>query len=177
MRAGAPTRCTQGSHGASTSRGGSLFVALVVMLAASVTARAVAAPAVSGAVTVTSAPLAFGLVYPAHTFTGTATLTVAAPPGLNFQVAVDGGFHFSAGFRHLKRADGGETIPYSLFIDQGCTLALGDAGLGGAFLSGNSVAATGIGRDQLIPIYGRLMVPDQAPPGLYADSLMVTVIY
>jgi spore coat protein U-like protein len=175
MRAGAPTRCTQGSHGASTSRGGSLFVALVVMLAASVAARAVAAPA--GAVTVTAAPLAFGPVYAGHTFTGTATLTVAAPSGLNFQVAVDGGFHFSAGFRHLKRTDGGETIPYSLFVDQGCTLALGDAGLGGTFLSGNTVAATGIGRDELIPIYGRLMVPDQAPPGVYTDSLMVTVIY
>ena len=175
MRAGAPTRCAKGSRGASTSRGGSLLVAVVVLLAVSVAARALAAPA--GAIKVSAAPLAFGSVYTGRTFTGTATVTVAAPAGLNFQVAVDGGFHFSGGFRHVKRTNGAETIPYSLFIDQGCTLALGDAGLGGAFLSGNVVEATGIGRDELMPIYGRLMVPDQAPPGVYTDSLMVTVIY
>jgi spore coat protein U-like protein len=175
MRARVFRRCAQGSCGASTVRGGSRLVALAIILIAQ--GAIVAAGADVSFVKATATSIDFGPIYTAGTFTGIGTVTVTAPVGLNFRVAVDGGFHYFAGFRHLKRNGGAEVIPYSLYNDAGCTLALGDAGLGDRFPAGSSVAGTGIGRDELITIYGRLTVPALAPPGLYLDSIMVSVIY
>ena len=171
MRARALRRCAQGSSGASTVRGGSRLVALSVILMAQGAIVAADAQFVKATVT----PIDFGPIYAAETFSGIGTVIVTAPVGVNFRVALDGGFHFFAGFRHVKKSDGGEVIAYSLYSDAGCTLALG--GAAGAFAEGSSVAGTGIGRDTLITIYGRLTVPASAPPGLYLDSIMVSVNY
>lgn len=175
MRARALRRRAQGNSGASTACGGSLLIALAVILIAG--GAIVPAGADVLFVKVTATPINFGPVYAGETFTGMGTVTVTAPGGLNFRIALDRGFHYTGGVRHLKRSTGPELISYSLYSDAGCTLSLGDAGFGDTFPAGRSVAATGIGRAQLITIYARLTVPAPAPPGLYLDSIMVSVIY
>jgi spore coat protein U-like protein len=175
MRARALRRRAQGNSGASTACGGSHLIALAVILIAG--GAIVPAGADALFVKVTATPIDFGPIYAGETFTGMGTIIVTAPGGLNFRVALDRGFHFFGGARHLKRNIGAEVIPYSLYSDSGCTLALGDAGFGDTFPAGSSVAGTGIGRDQLITIYARLTVPAAAPPGHYLDSIMVSVIY
>jgi spore coat protein U-like protein len=174
MQTRAYLRRVQGSGGASTVCGGSplFLLALIVILSG-----AVPAAADTGFVGVTATSIDFGQVYAGATFSGIGTVTVTAPAGLNFRVALGGGFHYSAGVRHLKQNDGAETIPYSLYQDAGCTLAFGDAGLGDTFAPGSGVAGSGIGRDVLIRVYGRLTVLSSAPPGLYLDSVVVSVTY
>jgi spore coat protein U-like protein len=150
-------------------RGGShLLAALAVIFIALVTTVSSGAEPLVVKVTVT--PIDFGPLYAVGTFTGFATAAVTAPVGLNFRLAVDRGFHFFGGFRHLKRSAGAELIPYRLYRDTACTLAVGDDGSGDMFPAGKS-------REQLITIYGRLTVPASAPPGLYQDSIMISVIY
>jgi spore coat protein U-like protein len=162
----------QGFSGAPTVRGGShLFLLAAILIAI---APAEADP---GSVRVTTTPIDFGRIYAGAVFTGIGTVTVTAPAGVSFKVAWGGGFHYSAGSRHLKRNNGAEMIPYSLYRDAGCTLATGDADLGDTYPAGSGVAGTGNGRDVLITTYARLMVPGQAPPGLYVDSIMVSVLY
>jgi spore coat protein U-like protein len=175
MRARALRRRAQGNSGASTACGGSHLIAIAVILIA--WGAVVPAGADGLFVKVTARPIYFGPIYAGETFTGMATIIVTAPGGLNFRVALDRGFHFFGGVRHLKSNIGAEVIPYSLYSDAGCTLALGDAGFGDTFPAGSSVTGTGIGRAQLITIYARLTVPAPAPPGLYLDSIMVSVIY
>ncbi|HVP17421.1 MAG TPA: spore coat U domain-containing protein [Spirochaetia bacterium] len=147
---------------------------LAAVLAALCAATAEADPAF---VKVATTPIDFGRIYAGAVFTGIGTVTVAAPAGLNFTITWGAGFHYFAGFRHLKRSDGPDLIPYNLYSDAGCSLALGDAGLGDTYPAGSSVAATGIGRDEVTTIYGRLTVPAQAHPGMYLDSIVVTVLY
>jgi spore coat protein U-like protein len=175
MRTRAFQRRVQGSDGASTVCGGSLLFLLALILI--VGGAAPAAAMDFGFVRVTATSIDFGQAYAGATFTGNSTVTVMAPAGLNFRVALGGGFHYSAGFRHLKQNDGAETIPYNLYQDAGCTLAFGDAGLGDTFPAGSGVAVSGIGRDVLITIYGRMTVPSRAPPGLYLDSIVIAVTY
>ncbi len=175
MRTGALMRRAKGSDGASTICGGSPLFLLALILIARGAAPAAAAD--SGIVSVTATPIDFGQVYATATFTGIGTVSVTAPAGLNFKIALGGGFHYSAGLRHLKRNDGAEAIPYDLFQDPGCTLAFGDAGLGDTFPAGSGIAGSGMGRDKLITVYGRLTVPSRAPPGLYLDSIVVSVTY
>jgi spore coat protein U-like protein len=175
MQTRAFLRRVQGSDGASTVCGGSLLflLALILILNGAVPAAATD----SGFVSVTATSIDFGQVYAGATFSGIGTVTFTAPAGLNFRVALGGGFYYSAGFRHLKQNDGAETIPYNLYQDAGCTLAFGDAGLGDTFAPGSGVAGSGIGRDVLIRVYGRLTVLSSAPPGLYLDSVVVSVTY
>jgi len=198
MRAQACVRRAQGSTGASTVRGGSLLStrddtpgmggcsgrrcepargAAVLLAAALIALCAATAAAGPQFVKVTTTPLDFGKVYTGATFTGLGTVTVTAPPGTCFKVTWGAGFHYFAGSRHMQRSGGADTLPYSLYRDAGCSVALGDAGLGDTFPAGSSIAGTGIGRDQLITIYGRLSVPAQARPGFYTDSVVVTVEY
>jgi spore coat protein U-like protein len=201
MRTRASMHRAQRSSGASTVRGGSHLIALkkareqgrwgnpaerdrrgpperlLLLAVVFIATSAVASAADSPFVMVKTTPLDFGQVYSAATFTGIGTVTVTAPAGLNFSVTWSGGFHYFAGSRHLKRIDGADEIPYNLFRDAGCSLALGDAGLGDTYPAGSSVAGTGNDRDQVITIYGRLTVPAQAAPGLYQDSIVVSVMY
>lgn len=175
MRTRALLRRVHGSGGASTVRGGSpLFLLAVTLLVRSPVPAAAVDP---GFVRVTATSIDFGQVYADATFTAISTITVAAPAGLNFSIALGGGFHPAAGLRHLKQNDGAETIPYNLYQDAGCTRALGDANLGDTFPAGTGVTGSGIGRDLLITVYGRLSVPSRAPPGLYLDSIVVSVTY
>ena len=175
MRTRAFMRRVQGSRGASTVWGGPhLFLLAAILIAQG--GIATAEPG-AGSVRVTTTPIDFGLIYAGAVFTGIGTVTVTAPAGANFRVTWGGGFHYSAGSRHLKRSNGAEMIPYSLYRDAGCTLAAGDADLGDTYSAGSGVAGAGNGRDVLITTYARLVVPAQAPPGFYLDSIMVSVLY
>jgi len=200
MRTHDGVRRAEGTRGASTTRGGShpaargnagirrdvsackehrgqrlggvaVLTAVIAVLCASTAATN--CPFVE----VTTTPLDFGRVYTGSVFSGIGTVVVTAPAGLNFSVAWGKGLHYSSGFRHMKRSGGADLIPYTLYRDAGCTVSLSDPGLGDTYPAGSSVAAMGTGRAQVIPIHGRLTVPVQAQPGMYLDSIVVTVLY
>jgi spore coat protein U-like protein len=175
MRARAFGRRAHGTSGAPTARGGSHLIAFALILIT--WGAAVPAGADAPFIKASATPIDFGPVYATETFTGIGAVTITAPSGLNFRIALDGGFHFFGGFRHLKRSVGAEMIPYSVYSDAACTVAVGDAEIAGTFPAAGSVAGTGSGRDQLTTIYGRLTVPAAAPPGLYVDSITVSVIF
>ena len=165
----------QSAIGASTYRGGSpLMLAVVILIALATTAAAVTDCVT---VKVTATPIDFGQVFAPGTFTGIGTVAVTAPPGVPYSVSWGRGLHYFAGSRHIKRNGGADQIPYSLYRDAGCTLALGDPGLGDTYTAGSLVADTGNGRDKLITIHARLNVPASAAPGLYLDSIVVSVDY
>ncbi|MGE0706037.1 MAG: spore coat U domain-containing protein [Vicinamibacterales bacterium] len=119
--------------------------------------------------------LDFG-TYPAVQ-TGPVTASVSAPgggsvqlectPGLELQVAVDGGQHLTGSQRRLGDGDG-SFVPYSLFSTPGHDTPIP--------VTGNiPVTVPGTGFVDL-PIYGLAVLPGtSAMPGGYGDSVQITL--
>ena len=78
----------------------------------------------------------------------------------------------TAGARKMTRDGGTETLTYGLYIDPTHNIAWGD-GTGGATV----MMGTGDGVAHQFPVYG--MVPPQpgAAPGVYRDTIIVTITY
>jgi spore coat protein U-like protein len=70
--------------------------------------------------------------------------------------------------RQMKKASGSEMITYGLYTDTG--VLWGDSG-------GERVSATGTGTAQSISVIGKVPPQDTPPPGLYKDTVVVTITY
>jgi spore coat protein U-like protein len=68
----------------------------------------------------------------------------------------------------MKKASGSEMITYGLYTDTG--VLWGDSG-------GERVSATGTGTAQSISVIGKVPPQDTPPPGLYKDTVVVTITY
>lgn len=97
-------------------------------------------------------------------------LAVTCTPGTNYTVGLDGGLTGGAPTAR-KMAKGAEQITYGLFQNAGRTIAWGDT------IGADTVAGSGSGTAQNLPVYGR--VPPQTTPtaGVYTDTIVVTVTY
>ena len=98
-------------------------------------------------------------------------LNVNCTPGTDYQIALDAGSNDSgAGITGRAMAGGGELVPYQLYRDAARTQVWGET------VDTDTVAGTGIGDVQEIPVYG--LVPSaNFPAGSYVDTVTATVTY
>lgn len=88
--------------------------------------------------------------------------------GLAFQLSADGGEHADGSGRRLARAgDPASAVPYTLYATAAHDVALPIAGHVGV-----TVPASGLVD---LPIYAVAALPGTAAPGLYTDTLHVTL--
>jgi spore coat protein U-like protein len=88
--------------------------------------------------------------------------------GLAFQMSADGGEHADASSRRLARAgDPTAAVPYTLYVTTAHDTALPIAGHVGL-----TVPASGLID---LPLYAVAALPGAAAPGLYTDTLHVTL--
>ncbi|WP_332819839.1 Csu type fimbrial protein [Sphingopyxis sp.] len=93
-------------------------------------------------------------------------------PGIALAMSVDGGDHAAAGARHLQLgSDSGARIAYAVCSDAGCTLPIT---IGGS----TSVSITPANSDDVrLPLFATLTLPGALPPGVYSDTLTVTLAW
>ena len=119
----------------------------------------------------------FGEMDDAGTYRAEAVISVKAPAGTSFHIAINGGLHYAAGSRWMQGAEGLGQIAYQVFKDPGFSQQWGDGDFDGTFPQGTSLAGVGMGpKTDFIP-YGRLVLRETPPPGYYQDMLTVTVHY
>ncbi len=109
-----------------------------------------------------------------HTATTTATqaIRLRCTPGVTLRMVIDGGAHVATGTRNLQRgATTTARIPYILCRDAACTQLIGIS------TQTNMVITTSNTEDVRLPIYGRLTLPGNVPPGTYTDTLTVTLTW
>lgn len=99
------------------------------------------------------------------------TMRLRCTQGVTLRMSVDGGTHASSGQRNLQRGATTSRIPYSLCSDAACTLPIA---IGTAV---NTAITTSNSEDVRLPIYARLTLPGTLPPGIYTDTLTVTLTW
>jgi spore coat protein U-like protein len=98
------------------------------------------------------------------------TIRLRCTPGVNVTMAIDGGQHSASGGRNLQLAPG-QTIAYALCGDAACTQPI-------AINATTVIAVTpSNSADIRLPVFGRLTLPGNLPPGTYRDELMVTLTW
>jgi len=133
---------------------------------------------VLGACTVAGALMNFGAgidpLVASLPLDATTTLTVVCTNTTPYALALDAGTNAGGaanfGARALK--NGASLLGYQLYLNAGRTTVWGD-GSGGS----STVAGVGSGASQSITVYGRLPSIVGAIPGLYADTVTVTITY
>lgn len=71
----------------------------------------------------------------------------------------------------LMTGPGSATVAYSLFTDAARADVWGDT------IGTDTVAGTGTGAQQIYPVYGRIPAQATSAPGLYTDTITVTLTY
>jgi spore coat protein U-like protein len=104
------------------------------------------------------------------------------PPGattVNYTVALSNGLNAtSASTRNM--AAGTERLGYNVFSDPARTATWGNGTGGSVLVSGSTTVGPGVGnstRKITHSVYGRLPALQDAVPGSYLDTLLLTLIY
>lgn len=96
-------------------------------------------------------------------------LLVTCTSGLPYTVSLNGGISGAAPTQR-KMVKGSESILYGLYKNVARTQPFGNG-------AGETVSGTGDGTAQPFPIYGRVGVQPTPTPGVYKDTVIVTVTY
>lgn len=99
-------------------------------------------------------------------------IAVTCNNGVPFTVALDAGMHTDGANRLLSNGAGG-ILPYRLTY---VGVDWGDAGVTDTF-PGNPVASAGTGVPEMFAVEARLFANQDAPPGVYTDTVTVTVAF
>lgn len=125
----------------------------------------------------TISPLDYGIYSPGDTVsldvTGNLDLRCAGNAG-SFMVTISPGAN--GGFSPRQMASGPYLMQYNLYSDPARSQIWGD-GTGDTSVVTGSKPANGPPVSFSFPIYGRIFPRQNVSPGLYADSLLVTVIF
>lgn len=121
---------------------------------------------------VTSATLNFGSPIALTSVIDAQTnLGIACSPTLPYQVQLDGGLSAATNPTLRKMTKAAEFVTYGLYRDAARTLPWG------ATLGSNTLSGTGTGNTVAVPVYGRVPVQTTPTPGVYTDTVVVTVNY
>ena len=101
----------------------------------------------------------------------TGQLTVTCTPTTSYTVALNGGTTGSPPASR-KMSKGSEAVTYGLYKDAARSQVWGDAGT-----PGSTVPGTGTGLAQNLAVYGRVLPQGTPSPGVYSDTVVVTVTY
>jgi spore coat protein U-like protein len=101
----------------------------------------------------------------------TTNIGVACSPTLPYQVQLDGGLSGATNPTLRRMTKGAEFVTYGLYRDAARTQPWG------ATLGTNTLSGTGTGNTAAIPVYGRVPPQTTPTPGLYTDTVVITVNY
>jgi spore coat protein U-like protein len=121
---------------------------------------------------VSSATMSFGTPSILNTNIDAQTnIGIACSQGLPYQVQLDGGLSGATNPTLRRMTKGAEFVTYGLYRDAARTLPWG------ATLGGNTLSGTGNGNSVATPVYGRVPVQTTPTPGVYTDTVVITVNY
>jgi len=100
----------------------------------------------------------------------TATITVRCTNGTPYKIRIDGGHTGTTDPANRKMTNGTFDITYGIYRDAARTQGWGR-------WNSNDVNATGTGLPQTFTAYGRVPPQPTPPPGVYTDTLVVSVVY
>lgn len=101
----------------------------------------------------------------------TGSVTATCTPGTPYTISLNGGTANAAPTAR-KMAKGAATVTYGLYKDANRSQPWGDVNT-----PGSTVAGTGTGTGQLLTVYGRVLPQTTPAPGLYTDTVVVTLTY
>ena len=151
----------------------SLHALTGVLLAAAASAAGAASCSVA------SAGLSFGQY---NTFKGqpndsvgtiSVTCSGAAGTDIAYLIRIGPGSSGTLATRTM-RSSSGWALGYNLYTDPARSLVWGD-GTGGSRATGDAITLGGIGQIRRYSVYGRTTERQNVPPGLYTDTLILTV--
>ncbi|KLJ01769.1 hypothetical protein WQ56_04770 [Luteimonas sp. FCS-9] len=97
------------------------------------------------------------------------TVTLRCTAGVVMRMRIDGGAHAAGGTRQLRHASADRRLPYRLYRDAAFTQEIG-------IDQAQAITIPGTGTPGIVlPIHGRLALPGDALPGVYADTVTVTL--
>lgn len=96
-------------------------------------------------------------------------IDVTCTPGTNYAIGLNGGLS-GAPPTQRQMKQGSQVVFYGLYRNMARSLAWGNG-------AGETLAGTGTGALQNLPVYGRVPAQTTPSPGLYADTIVVTVTY
>lgn len=148
-----------------------LGAAPVPARAATATTTMAVSATVPASCTVAVQPMAFGTYNSAQT-DANSTISVTCTTGTGFSVGLDagGGLGATVAQRHMT-GPGGATLNYSLYNNVARTALWGNT------LGTDVLSSIGTGSAQAITVYGRVPANQMPAPGLYTDSVTVTLTY
>jgi spore coat protein U-like protein len=101
----------------------------------------------------------------------TSTITVTCTNAASYTVALDGGVSGATNPAQRKMTQASQLITYGLYRDSGRTLPWGDS------VGVNTAAGTGSGLAQTLTVYGRVPAQSTPAPGVYVDTVVMTISY
>lgn len=104
--------------------------------------------------------------------TADGNLTVNCTNGTPYQIGLDNGENYAATSRYMKSTTGSETVAYTLWKDAARSQAWGNVA------GSDTLASTGTGVAQVIPVYGKVELSTQnLKADIYEDTVTATVTY
>ena len=100
----------------------------------------------------------------------TGTISVRCTTGTDYRVGLNGGLAGAGAPDQRRMSNGASSVRYGIYRDAARTQGWGDA-------PGNSVSGIGNGNFQNYTTYGRVFPQASPPPGVYTDTIVVTVDY
>jgi len=120
--------------------------------------------------TVDEATLSFGdVAQDAGSATAQTNLGVRCSAKQPYAIGFDYGQHANGAQRRMS--DGSNGVVYQLYADASHRQTLGPHG------SQGEVRGVGNGDEQMVPVYGKLDVASGTPPGVYNDTVRLTVTW
>jgi spore coat protein U-like protein len=98
-------------------------------------------------------------------------LGIRCSPGLSYQVQLNGGLSGATNPTLRRMTKGAEFVTYGLYRDPARSQPWGDT------LGGNTLSGTGSGLSITTPVYGRVSAQTTPSPGIYTDTVAVTIQY
>ncbi|WP_035572458.1 Csu type fimbrial protein [Halomonas halocynthiae] len=96
------------------------------------------------------------------------SVTLSCTPGIALSMRINGGLHPVASARRLRDVVSGDTLVYQLFTDA--------SALQPVFIDVPVSVDTSTDPDDIqLPVHGRISLPGDVSPGLYQDTLTVTL--
>ena len=120
--------------------------------------------------TITAAPMAFG-TYSTALVNAASTIVVTCTVGTTYNIGLDVGQGSGATVTQRKMTLNTNTLPYGLFSDSAHSVPWGNT------VGTNTLAGTGNGLVQTIPVYGQIPASQVVAPGLYTDTVTATITY
>ena len=146
-------------------------VLLSLQSANAATAQIDVSATVVGACNVQAVPIDFG-VFSGSRIDTSGQVSVTCNNGVPFNIALDAGMHSDGANRMLSNG-AGAILPYRLTYTG---LDWGDAGVTNTY-PGDPVAGLGVGVPEMYAVEARLFSAVDAPPGVYTDTVTVTVAF